>query len=1049
MRRLLLLFAVAVAVPVFAADRVIVEFREAPLALRRGVAAASYQDSFARFRRDLAGSAQGKKAAAKITREYYRAFHGVALEAAPEVVAEIRRLPYVRAVSPDLQVEAHAEGVDGVGIVGARRLWETRGARGAGMVIAILDSGIDYRHPALGGGFGPGHKVAGGWDFVNDDGDPLDDHYHGTHVAGIAAAKSPELMGVAPEATLLAFKVLDFFGRGWESSVLAAIERTLDPNGDGNFDDRVDVANLSLGMAGHADDALSRAVDAATAAGVVFTVSAGNGRTFMAIASPGVARSAITVGSTLGADAMALTSSRGPSIRGLALKPEVLAPGENINSTMPDHAYGPLSGTSMAAPHVAGLAALLRELHPEWTPAEVKSALTNNATAIAAETIEQGGGLVDGPAAASVALFASPAVISFGRGDLLAAAWTRSQDVTLTNRGATERTFTAIAHGTPAGVTVTVEPAAFTLAAGASQQVRVTVGVTNATSTTTTSLTLGGTIRISDGAATTVVPWAAVKAARATVTYTIGFPSVAFMNDQGWTGYYGWFDPVTLDVLLPAGRYDFVLASIEPDDPGSPVGDQLRVFIQDQVRVEGEHTFAFDAFSELLRLRLDGRASSGERLIDRALEAGVEESTYLSEVRIQRAGGSDVFAPFAPLGKFTEIEISAASPRWNIHAVQSYVDRARNEVYLIAHDPVNGVTESRTLTRAGSELAAFDLRFPAPEGAPMEELLVLPYSAVGKESTRFGAVADAPDADGGWRGRLFLTEAAAEVLAGVLFQAQSAEQQLLVWPLHLRGGRAVSSFERDPGPAAYGAAPGETLFFTEAAYFPRMSLQLQPGGSFSLLGRLHGRFGEEWLSPGFYGATLEFRNSSRTIASGPFDDVALAMRAEEPDAYSVDLVVHEGALGGARRSGTLHQEVDTRRSDTQPPMLTAFRIVDGSGRATESLPLRAAPEVIFSAADFNYTAWNVFTYHRVRPEATKVAWRVHGSAAWQSVTPLLLGEHAPEYGHLFRAGLAAATGAVGMIDVRVQVTDEAGNSTAWTLAPAFSVGLDHRRRPVR
>ena len=130
-------------------------------------------------------------------------------------------------------------------MVRAVDVWNS-GLRGQGTSIAIIDTGIDYTHPNLGGCFGTGCKVIGGYDFANRDNDPMDDNGHGTHCAGIAAGKG-SLNGVAPDAKLYAYKVLDFNGGGDFSDVIAAIGRAMDPNGDGNFSDRVDVISLSLG----------------------------------------------------------------------------------------------------------------------------------------------------------------------------------------------------------------------------------------------------------------------------------------------------------------------------------------------------------------------------------------------------------------------------------------------------------------------------------------------------------------------------------------------------------------------------------------------------------------------------------------------------------------------------------------------------------------------------------------------------------------------------------------------------------------------------------
>jgi len=246
-------------------------------------------------------------------------------------------------------------------------------------------------------------KVIGGYDFVNNDNDPMDDHGHGTHVAGIAAGNG-ELKGVAPDAKLFAYKVLAEDGYGQDDWIIAAIERAVDPNQDGNIADHVDVVNMSIGGFGYPDDPLSQSVDNAVDAGVIVVVAAGNNGWYFGIDSPGAARKAITVGATckktdvggLCMGDIGPFSSLGPTFLG-TLKPDVLAPGTSICSAQHDaldelgFQYGKTQlhciedtsvtemGTSMASPHVAGAAALLLQAHPDWKPAEVKAALMQTA----------------------------------------------------------------------------------------------------------------------------------------------------------------------------------------------------------------------------------------------------------------------------------------------------------------------------------------------------------------------------------------------------------------------------------------------------------------------------------------------------------------------------------------------------------------------------------------------------------------------------------------------------------------------------------------------
>ena len=148
------------------------------------------------------------------------------------------------------------------------------------------------------------------------------------------AGQSDVITGVAPDVSLIAYKVLGATGSGSESNVIAAIERAADPNQDGNTADHVDVANLSLGGGGNPDDPGSIAIDNATAAGVTFAIAAGNsGSSFHTISSPGTSRSAITVGASDLSDAITSFSSRGPNMKNLFVKPDVVAPGLSILSS--------------------------------------------------------------------------------------------------------------------------------------------------------------------------------------------------------------------------------------------------------------------------------------------------------------------------------------------------------------------------------------------------------------------------------------------------------------------------------------------------------------------------------------------------------------------------------------------------------------------------------------------------------------------------------------------------------------------------------------------
>jgi subtilisin family serine protease len=346
----------------------------------------------------------GKSINAKIKNEYKNIFNGIALDITDAEALQIKQLAEVKNVYPNAKVYANL--MDSVPLIGANNVW-AQGYTGQGMKIAIVDTGIDYTHPDLGGCLGPSCKVVYGYDFVNNDDDPMDDHGHGTHCAAIAAGNGA-LKGVAPDAKLYAYKVLDSGGSGYFSDVIAGIEMAVDPNYDGNFSDRADVISLSLGGPGDPDDPVSTAVDNAVDAGVVVAVAAGNsGPATETIGSPGTARKAITVGATDKNDLIAYFSSRGPVkwSNNIMTKPDVVAPGVSICSAQYDSAWNDykcfddkhvaISGTSMATPHVAGAAALIKQAHPDWTPEEIKQALRSTAVNLGENIDTQGYGRIN------------------------------------------------------------------------------------------------------------------------------------------------------------------------------------------------------------------------------------------------------------------------------------------------------------------------------------------------------------------------------------------------------------------------------------------------------------------------------------------------------------------------------------------------------------------------------------------------------------------------------------------------------------------------------
>ncbi|MGW8889662.1 S8 family serine peptidase [Streptomyces sp. NPDC055749] len=637
------------------AQRVIVTLKGAAASANGAGLRSADADGIASARRDVAGRQQSFLEGAKRAglhpaspRKLNLLVNAVAVTVKASEVEALRALPGVVSVQPDAKVRMYTN--DSVPLIGAPDVWKRKdpggkGADGTGMTVAVLDSGVDYTHPDLGGGFGDGHKVVAGHDFVNGDGDPMDDNGHGTHVAGIIAGKAASkggVTGVAPGADLTAYKVMNANGEGITSDIVAGIEAAVDPANP----HRADVINLSIGGYGDGGDPLGLAATAATRAGVVVVAAAGNeGPGAGTVGTPAAADGVIAVGASvsglrlpgasypdgekiqtyrgvlsanppakplptelvdvgqgapedwdragdltgravrlevpvsqqtqdvttweieqareaerrgavaliggtsggggpvlsvpdgrasdasadplqlpadsagvqesgdsmrmdslvlLGVDStqyaelsrrlaagkvqINLTgtdvtdripsfSSRGPDL-GWNQKPDLVAPGYDILSTVPESVYAPgyyrLSGTSMAAPHVAGAAALIRQLHPEQTPDEVRSELVGSTSKVAdGEPTSYGSGRLDVPAAADAAdagITTTPSSLSYGLADTARSTVGGTRELTVNNASDEARSVRLRVSGD-----ATVSPRTLRVPAGGSAVATVTV----------------------------------------------------------------------------------------------------------------------------------------------------------------------------------------------------------------------------------------------------------------------------------------------------------------------------------------------------------------------------------------------------------------------------------------------------------------------------------------------------------------------------------------------------------------------------------------------
>ncbi|MFC4075803.1 S8 family serine peptidase [Salinithrix halophila] len=469
---------------------------------------------------------------------YGTVFSGFSAHLKGQDVKKLAELPGVKKIWPNTRYKANMK--ESASLVGAPEAWKKKDSAGnrvtgKGIKVAVVDTGVDGKHPDLKG------KVVGGYDFVDKDATPQDGNGHGTHVAGTVAANG-KIKGVAPGASILAYRVLDDTGSGYFDDILAGVEKAVK--------DGAQVMNLSLGAAINSpEDPLSIAMDVAALQGTIPVVANGNdGPGEWTLGTPASSREAISVGASTkkmtnpdlkmtgeekiirltaiegspafpagamelvdvgfgnasdykGKDVkgkiavarrggnqlsykahnahvagaaglivfggfedewlegkgpfaptaatsskngrwlknlihsgkkigtfelnkqemMASFTSEGPVAGSWMVKPDVSAPGVNITSTVPGGKYDSYSGTSMASPHVAGAAALVKQSHPNWNVREVKAALANTAVTMHKRNgkpypvMTQGSGRIDIPKAIDTQTLIVPSNLSFGK----------------------------------------------------------------------------------------------------------------------------------------------------------------------------------------------------------------------------------------------------------------------------------------------------------------------------------------------------------------------------------------------------------------------------------------------------------------------------------------------------------------------------------------------------------------------------------------------------------------------------------------------------------
>lgn len=952
----------------------------------------------------------------KITREYHTLFSGVAATVDSAAIAEIRQLPNVAAVYEDAQV--HATLNESVPLIGAPTVWNTYGVNGAGVKVAVIDTGIDYTHPDLGGCLGAACRVAGGYDFVNHDADPRDDHGHGTHVAGIIAANGT-LKGVAPGATLLAYKALDQYGNGSESDIIAALEQAVT--------DGAKVANLSLGGPGDAADPMSQAIDNATAAGMLSVVAAGNsGPSYLSVDSPGTARTALTVGATDKSWVMASFSSRGYTADGqnLVMKPEVVAPGVNIYSTVPatgmlgnPSRYATLSGTSMATPHVAGSAALLLQWNATQSPADIKNRLAGSTRSISGDPFTRGTGGIDLVAAFAAPVLASATHVSFGVVDATSGIVTREQTITIRNTTGTSQALSLSTDSPlPAGVTAEIIPSSLTLPAGGSADVLLRLQVDAAVVPDPPEpLAWGTNFVIATGGQTAHLPAFFFKGSVLALTFDEAPGTVDLVSASGVSRRI--VSPGTaLSVLVKPGLWDVIVTYSLPID----------IVVREQQNVQGRLELSV-ARAQANRAITSRKVDDGEQ----PLRAGYYERVLLLGIRTD---SSNVPGPLLLISTNAsgDFRVSDLSSRFLVAFVGGGPDQSGSRHFTTGWS-AKGLSSDVVLPLAGVPYRRLAESMAQPPGASYAYLMIQTGCAVRTSWGGIGLLGGVA-APGELSKTQYLQSSFDPDLPLLPIQQSTAEGFDASFNfLHWVAGPYLNfedpaNLEVDPSPffdlldpsspeAVLGPAVERWDVETPPPYLP-----IRFANTSSAIWATYGSYNPFWLTH-TVSSILRVANTRPSytlyragtlVGTYPIADlsygVASAAGAHEIRSSS------EYSIGGVAGSSQVATSFDTSKSDPNPPLLSRFRIEQNGIRTATPFTSTHGPKpaVRFRATDdFNLAS-------------ATLEWRQNGATTW---TPLALTGSGPDY--------EAVLTMTGSVDLRVTATDSAGNAFQEEWTPAM------------
>lgn len=1031
---------------------IIVEYKDEPMFIQqkenrlRKINAQAFQARQAKFSGDLANiyesanKAFSQRLGLPVKKnEYFKVFYGSSLRVPKAMITEIASLPYVKKVHPDKTVKADL--AESVRLIKADSVWNKFGDQGDSVVVGVIDSGIDYMHPALGGGIGRGFKVTGGYDFVNKDNDPMDDRGHGTHVAGIIAANSEGLKGIAPKALLMAIKVLNADGQGTESDILSGIEMAADPNGDNNPDDRLDVVNMSLGNnSGNPFDAMSAAVNNAVKLGITVCVSAGNSgdfETYSSIGSPACAELAITVGASDKYDRPAEFSSKGPVKRTFIMKPEILAPGVEINSSYLGGTTGIHSGTSMSSPMIAGVCALIKHKHRSWTPEMIKSALMSTAIDLGLDPMVQGAGRISAIKAVSASSFSIPSQLNFGLDSLGTDLYERTDTLKVINQSAITQFYQVTISNLPQGLTLSAGRNSFSLLPGEAGYVLIKLTADNRIllNGKEPTYSYSGKVIISGTLDELIIPWTFVKSP---VLILSCDRFIDFYNIFNGTDSYYFYsgmksgDLYTDVQFLPEGRYN-ILLNLTGTSSGGP---EKYMILKEGLDINKANN-VFISYKEADKaISFNGVDEAGRKI--NSLYKPVSNITFMNKY----SGYYDPY--FSIILKDNETLKSSAMPDYiSLYAGQFQNDtEGEHKVRIVNFPSVKGVKGDVEFTNQPAEFLKQNIRVTIP--AEPEGAAVLFTNGVSDMLSRFPGcwfnyTNSAPIREKVWEGALFLNEPADSGFSYntnlVCIDTTNFRQIYLTELFRAKSG-GVMCFDMDDRPDVFHSWNNGAMNFGDGPVYPTWFNLGAPLSSLTPSGiRIN-------TTPTVYGQLKELRmfdmdHSVYTV----YDEKNNVIKQETLEdfrpfelpggKYKYELKDNSYTAAGRFGKATLLRDIDENNTYPKSPEITSLRVLNSSG----------IPVSMLKRGDKGIISFSFITAKGLPDTAeTRLYLKEHGKQDWEEIriskrtTDSYLGLiSSAEIGKYAEADSS-------LIDMKIVSQNLGKLKTEWKLEPAFAVG---------